>query len=78
MWLFHLETIPRSVGNHCIIKMTLMDQGNPQVVCVSGPDTSQVDLRFCLSHIQHCWKSHVAAKIFNELINNINMIRGPI
>ena len=28
---------------------------------------AQADLRLCLSHIPHCWKSHVAAQMFKKL-----------
>ena len=36
---------------------------------------AQSDLRLCWSHIQHCWKSHVAAHNIKYIINILNVIK---
>ena len=33
----------------------------------------QADLRLCLSHIPHCWKSHVAAQ-YHVLCDRFNLL----
>ena len=56
-----------------VSSLTLIEYSSDKQRLLSDCAYAQADLRLCLSHIPHCWKSHALAKLYLLYINRYGL-----